>query len=229
MHLNKSTFLVFSYHWYNTSAHRRKWTISQPLSIWNRRFVSCATKARETPSREHPRYGVTSGLRSNRTTISDCRDGWVRYHSWLVSTKDEEIILSGGGPDDGAPQHMTSYQSEFGGICDGMAVIVMMAWSEKINNISVRFVWHRISSKRMQPETEEDRVRQHRRWLGLSEHIPWSKETLVRQHICVGTMGQRPRGPQRVSSDEIWATWRRGGPVDRPYPRGSKGNIRSKA
>jgi hypothetical protein len=27
----------------------------------------------------------------------------VGYHSWVVSTKEEEIIISGGGPDDGAP------------------------------------------------------------------------------------------------------------------------------
>jgi hypothetical protein len=39
----------------------------------------------------------------------------VGYHSWVVSTKDEEIIISGGGPDDGAPNQMTSYRSELGG------------------------------------------------------------------------------------------------------------------
>jgi hypothetical protein len=31
----------------------------------------------------------------------------VGYHSWVVSTEDEEIIISGGGPDDGAPNQMT--------------------------------------------------------------------------------------------------------------------------
>jgi hypothetical protein len=34
----------------------------------------------------------------------------VGYHSCLVSTKYEEIFVSGGGPDDGAPQHMPSYR-----------------------------------------------------------------------------------------------------------------------
>jgi hypothetical protein len=33
----------------------------------------------------------------------------VGYHSWIVSTKDEDIIVSRGGPDDGAPKHMASY------------------------------------------------------------------------------------------------------------------------
>jgi hypothetical protein len=64
----------------------------------------------------------------------------VGYHSWVVSTKDEEIIISGGGPDDGAPNHMTSYRSKLGGICAGMAVIGTMERSGKINMRSVRFV-----------------------------------------------------------------------------------------
>jgi ribonuclease HI len=64
----------------------------------------------------------------------------VGYHSWVVSTKDEEIIISGGGPDDGAPNQMTSYRSELGGVCAGMAVIGTIARSEEINIRSVRFV-----------------------------------------------------------------------------------------
>jgi hypothetical protein len=64
----------------------------------------------------------------------------VEYHIWMVSTKDEDIIISGGGPDDGGPSQMTSYRSELGGICAGMAVIGTMARSGKINIISVRFV-----------------------------------------------------------------------------------------
>jgi hypothetical protein len=64
----------------------------------------------------------------------------VGYHIWVVSTKDEEIIISGGGPDDGAPNQMTLYRSELGGICAGMAVIRTMARSGKINIRSVRFV-----------------------------------------------------------------------------------------
>jgi hypothetical protein len=62
------------------------------------------------------------------------------YHSWVVSTKDEDIIISGGDPDDGAPNQMTSYRSELGGICAGMAVIGTMAGSVKIKIRSVKFV-----------------------------------------------------------------------------------------
>jgi hypothetical protein len=57
-----------------------------------------------------------------------------------VSTKDEEIIISGGGPADGAPNQMTSYRSELGGIYAGMAVIGTMERSGKFNTRSVRFV-----------------------------------------------------------------------------------------
>jgi hypothetical protein len=36
----------------------------------------------------------------------------VGYHSWLVSTKYEHILLRGGGPDDGAQLYMPSCRSE---------------------------------------------------------------------------------------------------------------------
>jgi hypothetical protein len=72
---------------------------------------------------------------TNRSVLLD-----VGYHSWVVSTKDEEIIISGGGPDDGAPNQMTSYRSELGGICAVMAVIGTMTRSREINIRAVRFV-----------------------------------------------------------------------------------------
>jgi hypothetical protein len=51
----------------------------------------------------------------------------VCYHSLLVSTKNEHILLLGGGPDDGSPLYITSYRSELGGICAGLAVIGVFA------------------------------------------------------------------------------------------------------
>jgi hypothetical protein len=39
----------------------------------------------------------------------------VGYHSWIVATEDEDILLQGGGPDDGDLFLMQSYQSELGG------------------------------------------------------------------------------------------------------------------
>jgi hypothetical protein len=64
----------------------------------------------------------------------------VGYHSWLVSTKDERLLLYGGGPDDGAPLYMMSYRSELGGICAGLAVIGFLGRSDWINIESVRLV-----------------------------------------------------------------------------------------
>jgi hypothetical protein len=64
----------------------------------------------------------------------------VGYHSWLIATKTEQIILRGGGPDDGSPLYMTSYRSELGDTCAGLAVIGVLARSGRINLRSVRMV-----------------------------------------------------------------------------------------
>jgi hypothetical protein len=47
----------------------------------------------------------------------------VGYHSWVLTTMDEKLILSGGGPDDGDPLLMTSYRSELGGLASALAVL----------------------------------------------------------------------------------------------------------
>jgi hypothetical protein len=64
----------------------------------------------------------------------------VGYHSLLISTKDEHTLLHGGGPEDGAQLYMTSYRSELGGICAGLAVIGVLARSVRINVRTVRLV-----------------------------------------------------------------------------------------
>jgi hypothetical protein len=38
----------------------------------------------------------------------------VGYHRWILALENEEIITSGGEPDDGASTYMTSYISELG-------------------------------------------------------------------------------------------------------------------
>jgi hypothetical protein len=57
----------------------------------------------------------------------------VGYHSWLIATKTEQILLRGGGPNDGSTLYMTSYRSELGGICTGLAAIGVLARSGRIN------------------------------------------------------------------------------------------------
>jgi hypothetical protein len=64
----------------------------------------------------------------------------VGYHSWLIVTKTEHVILQGGGPDDNSPTSMTSYRSDLGGICAGLVVIGVLARSGRINLLYVRMV-----------------------------------------------------------------------------------------
>jgi hypothetical protein len=64
----------------------------------------------------------------------------VGYHSRLIATKTEHVLLRGGGPDDGSPLYMTSYQLELGGICAGLTEIGVLARSGRINLQSVRMV-----------------------------------------------------------------------------------------
>jgi hypothetical protein len=64
----------------------------------------------------------------------------VGYYSWVIATSEEEILLTGGGPDDGDPLIMTSYRSELGGLSAGLAVLGTLAWSGIINIRSVKYV-----------------------------------------------------------------------------------------
>jgi hypothetical protein len=64
----------------------------------------------------------------------------VRYHSWIVTTEDEDIILQGGGPDDGDLFLMQSYRSELGGVASGLAVLRNLSRSGLINIASTTFL-----------------------------------------------------------------------------------------
>jgi hypothetical protein len=55
------------------------------------------------------------------------------YHIWLITTTDEKVILSGGGPDDWEPLLMTSYRSELGGLASALAVLGMLERSGRLN------------------------------------------------------------------------------------------------
>jgi hypothetical protein len=70
----------------------------------------------------------------------------VEYHSWVIETSEEEILLTGGGPDDGDPLLMTSDRSEFGGLAAGLAFLGTLARSGLINIRSVKCVWDNTSS-----------------------------------------------------------------------------------
>jgi hypothetical protein len=56
----------------------------------------------------------------------------VSYHNWIVSTNNEHVVLSGGGPYDGDQLLMTTYISELGRISSGLVVISTLVISGKI-------------------------------------------------------------------------------------------------
>jgi hypothetical protein len=58
------------------------------------------------------------------------------YHRWLIATKTEQVVLWGGGPDDGSPIYMDAYRSELGGICAGISAIGVLARSVRIDKLT---------------------------------------------------------------------------------------------
>jgi hypothetical protein len=50
----------------------------------------------------------------------------ISYRSWILALNNKEIIISGGGSDDGASALMTVYRSDAGGILSGLAAIGML-------------------------------------------------------------------------------------------------------
>jgi hypothetical protein len=64
----------------------------------------------------------------------------VGYHSWIVITEDEDILLQGGGKDDGDLFLMQSYRSELGGVAAGLAVLGTLSRSGLIHIASPTFL-----------------------------------------------------------------------------------------
>jgi hypothetical protein len=64
----------------------------------------------------------------------------IGYHSWIVVTEDEDILLQGGGPDDGDLFIMQSYRSDLGGVAAGLAVLGTLSRSGLINIASTTFL-----------------------------------------------------------------------------------------
>jgi hypothetical protein len=64
----------------------------------------------------------------------------VGYHIWIVATEDEDILLQGGGPDDGDLFIMQSCRSELGGVAAGLAVPGALSRSGLIDIASTTFL-----------------------------------------------------------------------------------------
>jgi hypothetical protein len=64
----------------------------------------------------------------------------VGYHGWILATKEETILLRGGGTNDGIQSLMTSHRSELGGMVAGLAVLGTILRSDALNIRSIRFI-----------------------------------------------------------------------------------------
>jgi hypothetical protein len=64
----------------------------------------------------------------------------VGYHSWIFTLDNEEIITSGGRPDDRASAYITSYRSELRSIIAGLAAIGMLHRSGPVCLCHIKFV-----------------------------------------------------------------------------------------
>jgi hypothetical protein len=62
------------------------------------------------------------------------------HHSWVVATEDEDILLQGGGSDDGNLFLMQSYRSELWGVSSGLAVLGTLIRSGLIKIASATFL-----------------------------------------------------------------------------------------
>jgi hypothetical protein len=55
------------------------------------------------------------------------RDGSVMcevgHHIWLIATTEEDILMAGCGPDDGAQDQLASCRSELGRIATGLGIL----------------------------------------------------------------------------------------------------------
>jgi hypothetical protein len=71
----------------------------------------------------------------------------IGYHSWIVATEEEDILLQGGGPDDGNIFLMQSYRSELGGVAAGLAVLGTLSRSGLINIASTTFLCDNASAE----------------------------------------------------------------------------------
>jgi hypothetical protein len=65
----------------------------------------------------------------------------VGYHRWVLETKDETILLDGGGMDDVIQFLMTSYRSDLGGIVTRLAVPAALFRAGTIHIQSVLFLY----------------------------------------------------------------------------------------
>jgi hypothetical protein len=98
----------------------------------------------QCPTGSIPAFNVPHGYREGELRdIIVTTDGLgifgVGYHGWIIATRDEHILLCGGG-DDGQADLMSSYHSELDGISAGLATLGTLYRSGRLNIRSVWFI-----------------------------------------------------------------------------------------
>jgi hypothetical protein len=89
----------------------------------------------KTPTGWDPTTPVNIIIATNRSVILA-----VGYHSWIIATEEEDIILQSGGPDEGDLFLMQSYRSELGDVAAGLAVLGTLIRSGLIAIASTTFL-----------------------------------------------------------------------------------------
>jgi hypothetical protein len=107
--------------------------------------LPCNIKTCSKIGGQHPELDLPADFDCTAPTdLSIATDGsilfGVGYHSWLIATKTEHVILRGRGSEDGSSTYMMLYRSELGGICAGLAAVGVLARSGRIDLRSVRMV-----------------------------------------------------------------------------------------
>jgi hypothetical protein len=135
----------------------------------------------------------------------------VGYHSWVVATDKDQLLLTCGGPGDGDQLLMMSSRSEVGGIASVLAVIDALVRSGKTKVKAVKLVCDNESSikacKRKHTQSVFHRTECHHDLIStihyLQEH--WCQDTDVNYEWVKGHADDLNRDPTKLERMNIVA------------------------
>jgi hypothetical protein len=133
----------------------RRPTLDRPLLVPYTSNIGCCNKALprhiQRLVRDIPTFRTPSGWDPTiPVNIIIATDGSVTlgvvYHSCIVASEEEGILLQSGGPDDGDLFLMQSYRLDLGGVTAGLAVLGTLSRSILINTASTTFLYDNASA-----------------------------------------------------------------------------------
>jgi hypothetical protein len=117
----------------------------------------------------------------------------------------EDILLVGGGQDDGPGRYMASYRSELGGIISGIAVLGTLLRSGRINARSIKFICDNsttiLASKKILKQRIFHKTEGDHDFIAIMKYLQhsWCNNTEV-MHMWV--KGNKGRGDQYRNCEE---------------------------